>query len=207
MHPVSPKGFTARVGYWSARHKKSVLLGWLLFVVLSVVGGSMIKSNTLTDADQFAGESGRAEKTLEKSFPQATAASEQILFHSSTATADQPAYRAAVEDLRDDLSALPVVTKVHAATDKNGEGLTSKDGHSALISFQIRGDKTEAMNKVGPVKALVKDAQKAHPGLRIEEFGDASVGAEMDKWVQNDLKKAEVISVPLTLIILLGAFG
>src|SRR6185436_17608386 len=52
-----------------------------------------------------------------------------------------------------------------------------------------------------------KQAQEAHPDLRIEEFVDASVGAELDKWVGNDLKTAETMSVPITLLILFIAFG
>jgi len=52
---AQPQGFAGRVGTWSARNKKKVLVGWLLFVVLSIVGGSMISSNKLTKAAQFSG--------------------------------------------------------------------------------------------------------------------------------------------------------
>jgi len=65
----------------------------------------------------------------------------------------------------------------------------------------------DANAKIGPVTAAVKQAQQAHPELRVEEFGDASVGAELDKWVENDLKRAETMSVPITLLILFIAFG
>ena len=207
MQPVPQKGVAARVGYWSARHQKSVLLGWILFVILSVVGGGMISSNKLTEADKFSGESGRAEKTLEQSFPQASTAGEEVLVHNTTATAAKPEFRVVVKELRDEIAGLSAVKNVHAATDRNAAGLISEDRHSALVSFEIKGDKAEASDKIGPIKAAVKRVQQAHPDYRIEQFGDASVGAEMDKWVKNDLKKAEFLSVPITLIILLIAFG
>ena len=63
------KGLAARLVGWSARHKKSVLLGWFVFVALAMMVSSFVPANTLTKADQFTGESGRAEKTLESSFP------------------------------------------------------------------------------------------------------------------------------------------
>ncbi|HYX86119.1 MAG TPA: MMPL family transporter [Gaiellales bacterium] len=202
---VPLKGVAARVGSWSARHTKSVLAGWLVFVVLSVVFGSMIGTKQLTEADQFNGESGRAEKVLEKSFP--APATEQVLIHSSTLTADQPAFRAAVADIRDGVAATGVATHIRAATDRNAGGLVSKDRHSALVDFQLRGEKDTASSRIAPVEAAVRAVQRAHPELRIEEFGDASVGAQMDKWVENDLHRAETLSLPVTLAILVIAFG
>ena len=65
----TPKGLAARLGGWSARHKKSVLAGWFVFVALAMLVSMFVPANKLTKADQFTGESGRAEKTLESSFP------------------------------------------------------------------------------------------------------------------------------------------
>src|SRR6476659_382226 len=123
MQPVPQKGVAARVGYWSARHKKSVLLGWILFVILSVVGGGMISSNNLTEADKFSGESGRAEKTLEQSFPQASTAG---------------------EELRGEFGGLCAVQRVRGGADGSGAGLISGERHAAPVSFEIKGDKAEA---------------------------------------------------------------
>jgi uncharacterized membrane protein YdfJ with MMPL/SSD domain len=202
---VQPQGIAGRIGTWSAQNKKKVLLGWIVFVVLSVIGGGQLTSNELTDADSFAGESGRAEKTLEKSFPEAAVASEMLIIHSKTQTVGSPKFDAAVKDIAATVKAVPVVTRMHTPADT--DGLVSDDRHTAMVSFEIKGKKDDASGKIGPVKAAVKDAQGAHPELRVEQFGDASVGAEMDKWIQNDLHKAETMSIPVTLIILLIAFG
>ena len=45
------------------------------------------------------------------------------------------------------------------------------------------------------------------PSFRIEEFGDASAGKALDKLFEDDFKKAEQLSLPITLIILMLAFG
>lgn len=69
LHGRRQGGMAARIGGWSARHKKSVLVGWLVFVVLAVVIGGAVGTKTLTQADGFTGGSGKAEQALAKSFP------------------------------------------------------------------------------------------------------------------------------------------
>jgi uncharacterized membrane protein YdfJ with MMPL/SSD domain len=205
MHAGTKRGVAARVGSWSARHKKSVLAGWLAFVVLSVVLGGMVGTDKLTKADQFTGQSGRAEKTLEQRFP--TPAHEEALIHSPTLDVHDPAFTAAIRDVKARVSALAVVKDVKAATDPGQSGLVSSDGHSALVEFGVRGDSETAGDRVAPIEAAVKAAQRAHPELRIEEFGDASVGSAIDKFIANDLQRAETLSLPVTLLILAIAFG
>ncbi|HEX3328846.1 MAG TPA: MMPL family transporter [Gaiellales bacterium] len=205
MHAGTKRGVAARIGSWSARHKKSVLAGWLAFVVLSVVLGGMVGTQKLTKADQFTGQSGKAEKTLEQRFP--TPAHEEALIHSPTLDARDPAFAAAIRDVKARVSALAVVKNVRAATDPGQTGLVSSDGHSALVEFDVRGNSETAGNRVAPIEAAVKAAQRAHPELRIEEFGDASVGSAIDKFISNDLKRAETLSLPVTLLILVIAFG
>ena len=83
----------------------------------------------------------------------------------------------------------------------------SKDRHSAMIQFDIKGDADTASDRIAPVVAAVKSGQQDNPSLRIEEFGDATSGAQLDKKIQSDLHKAETMSLPVTLVILVVAFG
>jgi uncharacterized membrane protein YdfJ with MMPL/SSD domain len=201
----SQRGVAARVGGWSARHKKAVLAGWLAFVVLSVVLGGAVGTSKLTQADQYTGQSGQAEQTLEQHFPRP--AQEEALISSSTLRAGDPAFQAAIRDVRARVARVGVVGNVHAATDRGHADLISKDGRSALVQFDIKGRSDSAGDRVAPVQAAVRAAQKAHPELRIEEFGDASVGAAINRSIDNDLKRAETLSLPVTLLILVIAFG
>ena len=205
LHAGSKRGVAARVGSWSARHKKSVLAGWLVFVIASVVIGGMVGTNKLTQADQYTGQSGSAEKTLEQHFPKP--AQEEALISSPTLKASDPAFAAAVRDVRARVAKVAVVRNIKAATDKGGADLVSKDGHSALVEFDIKGAASTAGDRVAPVQKAIIAAQRAHPELRIEEFGDASVGAAINTFLNNDLKRAETLSLPVTLLILVIAFG
>ena len=83
----------------------------------------------------------------------------------------------------------------------------SKDGRSALLSFEIAGDDEQAADRVDATLAATASVQRAHPDLRVEQVGSASADKAFEKSLGDDFKRAETLSVPLTMIILLAAFG
>jgi RND superfamily putative drug exporter len=83
----------------------------------------------------------------------------------------------------------------------------SEDGHSVLVRFDIRGEKDKAVDKIGPVLEAVAAAQRAHPAFSIGEFGDASAQDAVETAYGNDLGKAGMLSLPVTLGILVLTFG
>ena len=100
------------------------------------------------------------------------------------------------------VSKVDVVKNVESPTAR-----VSKDRHSALVQFDIKGDPEKAGDKIDPVLAAVAAAQRANPSCEIEQFGDASADKELDASFEEDLQKAEKLSLPVTLVILLIAFG
>jgi RND superfamily putative drug exporter len=86
-------------------------------------------------------------------------------------------------------------------------GQIAKSKQAALVEFDIHGESDKAGDKIGPVLDGVAAAQRAHPGFFIGEFGDASAAKATDNLFADDLASAGVFSVPLTLIILVVAFG
>ncbi len=119
---------------------------------------------------------------------------------SSSARAGTPAFDAAVKDVVAGVSKTAAVQNVRTTT-------VAKDKHAALVEFEIRGDKNTAGDRLGPVLKSVDKAQGAHPGFFIGEFGGASAAKAVDTAFADDLKSAGLFSVPLTLIILVVAFG
>ena len=83
----------------------------------------------------------------------------------------------------------------------------SADGRSAMVEFEIRGAADDAASKVAPMLAATATIAKAHPDLRVEQFGDASVGKALDDRLAADFQRAEFLSIPITLVILIVAFG
>jgi uncharacterized membrane protein YdfJ with MMPL/SSD domain len=191
------RGLAARMGRWSATHWKKATFGWLAFVVVAFALGGLAGTKNL-DNNTGPGESGRMQKILDAGFKRP--AGESVLIESRSARSGDPAFRAAVADVAGRISQVPAVQALH-------RGAISKDRHAALLDFQIRGDSKKAADKVQPVLDAVAAAQQAHPSFWIGEFGAASAEKGVSTAYGNDLGKAGMLSLPVTLIILVLAFG
>jgi uncharacterized membrane protein YdfJ with MMPL/SSD domain len=193
------------MGRWSAHHRKIAIFGWLAFVVAAVLIGAMVGTKNLVWQTSLPGESGRAERILYEDFR--PPAAESVLIESETlSTTDRP-FDSAIKDVVAGLGSLHAVTNLRSPLDPENAGQISADGHSALVSFQIRGNPDKASEKLGPILERMASLQGAHPGLYIAQFGDVSSNEELMKAFKGDLEKAGMFSLPLTLIILVVAFG
>jgi len=185
------------MGRWSASHWKTATFGWLAFVVVAFALGGLVGTKNV-DSNAGPGESGRMQKILDAGFKQP--AGESVLIESRSARVGDVAFTAAIKDVIGAVSKLTVVQQVH-------RGAISKNQHAALVDFQIRGDKTKAADKIQPVLDAVAAAQRPHPGFAIGEFGDGSAQKGVETAYGNDLGKAGMLSLPVTLLILVLAFG
>ena len=206
MSPLKrSNNFAARMGRWSARHRKIAIFGWLAFVIAAVVIGGQVGTKNIEASDTIPGESGRVTRLLDKEFPQP--ASESVLVQSSSLTVEDPAFRSAVEDVVATVSKMDVVRDVRSPFDEANAGQVSKDEHSALVTFKLTGDADEADSIVKPVEDAVASVKQAHPQVFVGEFGQGSTNRELNEVFANDLEKAGMLSLPVTLIILVIAFG
>jgi uncharacterized membrane protein YdfJ with MMPL/SSD domain len=202
-----PKGLAARAAHWSARHRKTAIFGWLAFVVVAFVLGGAVGTSNIADEDMGNGTSKVADQTIaHANFPDK--ASEQVLVQGKGAgKLGDPAFTAGVKDVVGRLQRTPNVRDVESPLAAGNAGQLSKDGRSALVTFEIPGDATLAKDRVDATLAATAAAQKANPGLRIEQFGDASADKALSASFDSDFKKAETLSLPITLLILVAAFG
>jgi uncharacterized membrane protein YdfJ with MMPL/SSD domain len=199
------RNIAARAGRWSAGHRKTAIFGWLAFVIAAfVIGGQMIGSTTLTKQEAGVGQSGRADVAAFKAFPKK--ADESVLIHSDTLEASSPQFRAAVADVMQRLDAARGVEHVTGPYADGGAGV-SPDAHSALVDYELPGDATVTRKSVEVSLAATEAAARAHPDFQIDAFGSASSEKEFMAGLNKDLHKAELTSLPLTLLILLIAFG
>ena len=204
-HTAYPNNLAARMGRWSADHWKTATFGWLAFVVAAVVLGGMVGTTNIDQSTSGPGESGRMDRILDAGFKKPAA--ENVLIQSRTARAGTPAFDAAIADVVARLAKESDVQNVRSPGENGNADLISKDGHSALVQFELRGEKDEAVDKIAPVLAGVAAAQQAHAGFTIGEFGDASAQKGVETAYADDLGKAGMLSLPITLIVLVIAFG
>jgi uncharacterized membrane protein YdfJ with MMPL/SSD domain len=200
-----PRSLAARAGRWSASHRKKAIWGWLAFVIAAFAIGGAVGTNTLQQDQLGVGESGRADDTIQGAFPRS--ADELVLIQSDTATATDPSFRAAVADVQRRLEKVPYAEDFESPYAAGNQGQISADGRSALLRFKIVGDDDETQERVGPALQAVSDAQAANPGFTFGETGDASVNKQLNDSINDDFKQALFTSLPITLVILLIAFG
>ena len=191
----------ARMGRWSAAHWKTATFGWLAFVVVAFALGGAVGTKDADPNTSGPGQSGRMDRILDAGFKQP--AGESVLIQSRSLRASDPAFRAAVADVVARVSKAPDVRNVRSPFASANAGRIAKDGRSALVEFEIRGDKDKAVDKIGPVLNSVAAAQRAHPELlhrRVrgrERRSRRSRPRTATTWARRAL-----LSLPITLAIL-----
>src|SRR3954449_1626304 len=123
------RNLAASVGRWSARHRRTAVVGWVAFVILAFFFGGKVGTQELTQQQSGVGDSGRAERILEHAYPDK--AHEAVLFQSPKYTADDPQFRSAIPDVQHRLSAVRGVHKIGDPYSKKNGSVVNKTGHSA----------------------------------------------------------------------------
>jgi RND superfamily putative drug exporter len=198
--------FVERIAGWSAQHRKTAVFGWLALVAVVFLGGQALGSKSLPSYD--AGQAGQAEQVLHRLGVVAPAV-EDVLIQARApghTFAGDPAMRQAAREVAGALARLP-----HAATDIGSplgdRALVSSDGRTALVTFHVPGPAADQVTAVAPAQQAVAAVQARYPGLRIAEGGDASFGRAINSVLGSGFRRAEVTSVPITLLLLLLVFG
>ncbi|MGW7408156.1 MMPL family transporter [Streptomyces sp. NPDC054833] len=202
---IRVRGLAARAGGWSARHRWAAVGIWVLFVVLAMGLGSAAGRVDVDESDQLSGETHTAAKIIGDAGIK-NPASETVLVQSKDGSlkATDAEFRATVADV---VKAVEGTGKVTGVTSPYENRSISKDGHSALVQFDMRGDTDTAADRVEPVLKAVAGVQKNHETVRVEEIGSASMQKQYKDAFGDDFKKAELSAVPVALGILLIAFG
>jgi uncharacterized membrane protein YdfJ with MMPL/SSD domain len=202
-----PKSIAARAGAWSARNKKKAIFGWLALVIVAVFIGGAVGQKNITDEDQGTGESARAEKVLNDAFPEGP--EEQILIQAGKdGSVTDASVQAAIRDVERVLADAKGITNIESPRMEQHADKVSADGRSALVSFETKTeDEDKAQDVVAPIEAAIARVDDRHPETRVEQFGGASASRALDAAFEEDFQKAESLSIPITLVILLLAFG
>ena len=207
MTPLArSQNFAARMGRWSANHRKTAIFGWLAFVVVAFVLGGAVGTQKLDSNEIAAGRSEAAQAIIDRG-EFADAADESVLVQSSSAKTGDPAFQTVVREVVERVSAVEGVRDVRSPLDGQNASLVSKDGRSALVQFEVRASEDEATEKVEPALAAVAAVQKDNPEFVVEQFGGASAMKALDETVEKDFQRAELMALPITLGILIVVFG
>jgi len=201
----SARQLTGVAGRWSASHPWIVIAAWIGGVLILLFSGHLAGTRQLSNADMSVGQSGQAARMISRDFTQH--ATEYVLFDSRDLRVGAPAYKAAIRDVLARIEATGRVTQIRSPLDPKFAQQITAGRHAALLEFQVTGSVSQSPTAVVPVIDAVRTAAAAHPQVQIAETGDASIAKAVNDTVLRDLHHAELLSFPITLMVLLIAFA
>ena len=211
---MQPRNLAARAGRWSATHRKTAILGWILFVVLATVVGGNIGQKNLEQAASGNGESKRGSMIIDDAGFANTVGERVLVQGKGSVKADSPEVTAAVKDVVSRLDKIKGVSDIQSPLDAKYRASTvSKDGRSVLVTYSLPAkiETQQDLEKLEPLVeaplAAVAAVQKAHPELLVQEHGDASQQRALGPQDRANEAKSTNFSMGGTLVLLLLTFA
>ncbi len=187
---------------WSAAHPWRAIAAWAGLVVVAVALAALVPTVGASEADYRIGDSGRAEQLVADA-GLAEPDGENVVITAESGALDQSAARRAAARVSARVAELDGVDAV-------GEPQRSPDRSALLVPMQLArdGDDGDGRDELADaVRAIAADVQDDARGLVVRASGDATLTQALDERVADDLATAERTSLPVTLVLMLVAFG
>ncbi len=203
------RNLAARMGRWSANHRKTAVFGWLAFVFAAIAIGTALGARTIDqNNNNSSGPSQRADQILKQGgFKQSNPLTEIVVVQNRRLTVASPAFRAAIADVVHTVAPMRSVHNLRYPSGRAYRDQVSRDGHTALVEWDMSGTLKAAEKQIDPLVSAVSSAAARHPAFYVGEAGAVSSSKALDKLFNSQLGKAGERSVPLTLLILVLVFG
>ncbi len=205
--PPSPGEGGRWTGFVTTRPRLSLLLALVVTALAVFAGGGVADRLGSGGWEDPGARSTYATKALEREFP---GSQPNLLLlvdagaAAGTAGVDDPAVAAEAERLTARLAAEQGVTGVGSYWRTGLPTLRSQDGRQALIAARVLGDE-KAANAV--LDRIVPSYRGEHGPVKVTVGGPAAVQREVTSTIQEDLLLAELIALPVTLVLLVLVFG
>ncbi|MCX2927582.1 MMPL family transporter [Streptomyces sp. NEAU-W12] len=196
-----------RVGGWTrfvTARPRLALLAALVLTVLAVLAGSGVADRMSSGGWEDPGaESTYATRAIEREFPDSQP-NLLLLVDAGDASVDDPAVAAEAARLTERLADEEGITGVGSYWQTRSPALRAEDGREALIAARITGDETAMGETLDRITPLFRGEQGL---VEVGVGGPVAVRHEMQTIIQEDLLRAELIALPVTLVLLVMVFG
>jgi RND superfamily putative drug exporter len=197
---VGPIG---RLGGYAAGHFRTVAVAWAVVAVALGVLAPRVETALSGAGWQANGsESVQARELVQAGFGGLSSSALTAVVHSARLTADDPAFQGTVARVAATLRANDRVASVQLPA--RGVSI-SADGHTALVTAGAKGDPTAMVAAADGLKSKLADA--GTPGVSVSLTGASGMWSDFNEANRTAMMKSELISWPVTLAILLLAFG
>jgi len=220
-HEAGREPATVRIAMWSARHRWPVSGLWFVFTIglfaLSLSIGGIKAADASGNPNEQRLEASKALDVFNAGGTNNPSEQFLVVIDGGPGAASDPAFKAAVGDL---------VTKLRGATAEidgvatpsfdhlvnpfeapPGAGLISPDGTSVRIAGRVPGDVTRVAALLKPVRPIMDAVRAANSNRAIHVVSFTFINDDITNLISNDLDESLKLTIPLTFIILLFAFG
>ncbi len=201
---------TGRLASFSARRPWWVVGIWVAFLAASIIAFPGLTHALTAKEMQFLNnpDSVKAEKLLAQGASGTSGDLETLLVHSDKYTVDDPAFRQIVAD-----STTAVTAQAGAVSSAfnyyqasmfdptSADAMVSADRHTTIIPVTLTKGNNHLSSYLNTVGSL------SHGGFTVTTVGSASIGHDLASTATGDLKKAEMVGLPITLGVLVLVFG
>ncbi|MFE9421737.1 MMPL family transporter [Kitasatospora sp. NPDC006697] len=198
-------GRLAALGRACRRHRRWVLAFWVAVLALGVLIGGRVFEGSVTHTASGGAESAQGGNVVAAANPSAGSITAVV----SGRQVDDPAVRTAVTSAAADIAKLPGVLSVSDAYQPGqATALTAADGSGSLVDVRMAdGAGTAQQQAVSQRLAAIQDPGGQAPGSQVKVGGDLVVQQEVKAQTQSDTTFGEIVTLPLTLVVMVLVFG
>src|SRR4051794_25021903 len=201
-HPATV-GPIGRLGRYTATHFRVVLAAWILVALALGFFAPRVESSLSGAGWETTGsQSVQARQLIDRSFHGLSSYGLTTVVSSPTETVGDPAFRSVVAAVQRTLRADGAVAGVVAPA--RGSSI-SRDGHTAIVQAGAAKDSNEMVRAAERLKGRL--AGLSAGGVQVHLTGAAGMWSDFNAANRSAMLRSEVISWPVTLAILLVAFG
>ena len=193
---VGPLG---RLGRWTTDHVRTVALAWVVAALALGAFAPRVEQELSGAGWEASGsESVQARRLIQENFGGLSSQAFMVVLHSETRTTTDPAFRQVLASVRARLRGSDAVASVVAPT-------ISSDGRTAVVSAGSNGTPSEAVAAADELKREL--TQLGTDDVSVSLTGASGMWSDFNEANKEAMLKSELISWPVTLAILVVAFG
>jgi putative drug exporter of the RND superfamily len=201
--PPTPtsKGIVARVAAAAIRHRRIVLISWVVLLIAVSIGAGTVGTRQATNFSLPGTDTQRALDLLQQQFPSQAGDTDQIVFRATSGPVDTPAIRAQIVPMLRQVAKVPHVSGVISPFSAAGSGAISKDGRIAFATVNF----DERANDLP--KSSIDQVISLGEGVRSSDLQVELGGQAIETAQQPAFGFTTAIGVLAAIIVLLITFG
>ncbi|MDA3005763.1 MAG: MMPL family transporter [Actinomycetota bacterium] len=201
--PMPSVGPIGRLGRWSATHFRWVVAAWVVIALgLGFLAPRVETSLSGAGWEDTGSQSVQARQLIQDNFGGNSSNALMVVVHSDDKTVSSPAFQAAVTKATTTLEADGAVSQV--VPPMPGQTI-SQDGRTAIVMAGAAENATEMVRAADRLKAPL--AEDGADGVSVYLTGASGMWSDFNEANRSAMVKSELLSWPVTMVILLLAFG